>query len=85
MSSPKSPGILLWIIVLLALVALIIDLLDGYTPKMLTSLGLVVGLTSLLVMRLTGIQAFRWLAIAGLVLCIGSAVYRAALHQGWIG
>ena len=70
---------------LLALVALIIDLFDGYTPKTLTSMGLLVGLVALLVMRLTGIQALRWLAIAGLLLCIGSAVYRAALHQGWIG
>lgn len=81
----KRSNTILWIVVLVAIIALIIDLIDGYTPKTLTSLGLLIGLGAVLGGRLTGMWAFTWLSIAGFLMCVGSAVYRAALHQGWIG
>ncbi len=80
----KRSNTILWIVVLVAIVALVIDLIDGYTPKTLTSLGLLIGLGAVLGGRLTGMRGFTWLSIAGFLVCIGSAVYRAALHQGWI-
>lgn len=83
--SAKRSNLILWIVVLIAIVALIVDLFDGYTPKTLTSLGLVIGLGAVLGGRLTGMRSFTWLSIAGFLMCVGSAVYRAALHQGWIG
>ncbi len=82
--APTRSNTVLWVVVILAVVALILDLIDGYTPKMLTSLGLLVGLASILLVRLTGKRVFNWLAIAGFLVCIGSAGYRTALHQGWI-
>jgi len=83
--SAKRSNLILWIVVLISIVALIVDLFDGYTPKTLTSLGLVIGLGAVLGGRLTGMRAFTWLSIAGFLMCVGNAVYRAALHQGWIG
>lgn len=83
-ASPARSHLVLWIVVACAAVAHIIDLIDGYTPKTLTSLGLLVGLGGILLTRMTGARAFNWLAVAGLSLCIGSVCYRAALHQGWI-
>ena len=82
--APIRSNTILWIVVVLAIVALIIDLVDGYTPKTLTSLGLLVGLSGLLLVRLTRKSVFNWLAVAGFLICIGSAIYRAALHQGWV-
>lgn len=82
--APTRSNTILWILVILAIVALIIDLIDGYTPKTLTSLGLLVGLASILLVRLTGKRAFNWLAVVGFVVCIGSAAFRAAVHQRWI-
>jgi hypothetical protein len=35
-------------------------------------------------LRTTRNRAFQGLAIAGFLVCIGSAAYRAALHCGWI-
>ncbi|MBK9194210.1 MAG: hypothetical protein IPO17_04305 [Flavobacteriales bacterium] len=63
--SAKRSNLILWIVVLISIVALIVDLFDGYTPKTLTSLGLVIGLGAVLGGRLTGMRAFTWLSIAG--------------------
>lgn len=82
--SPARSHLLLWAMLLLAAVALVIDLVDGYTPKTMTSLGLLIGLAGFLLVRLSNRTVFNWLAIGGLVLCIGSAVYRAAVYQGWV-
>ncbi len=73
-----------WVLVALAALAVVVDLIDGDHPKTLTSAGLLIGLMGLLGHRLTGASLWRWLAIVGFVVCIGSAVYRAALHQGWL-
>lgn len=83
-SAPVRSNAVLWVVVILAIAALIIDLIDGYTPKTLTSLGLLVGIGGVLLVRVTGKRGFNWLAIAGFLVCIGSVVYRAAVHQGWI-
>lgn len=76
--------LVLYILLLLAGVALVIDLIDGYTPKTMTSLGLLIGVGGMLLVRVTGRPAFNWLALAGLLVCIGSAGYRAAVYQGWV-
>ncbi len=84
---PSSTGPkhwILWGVLVVALIALIIDVVDGYHPKTLTTLGLVVGVSGVLLVRLTQKRAFNWLAIAGFLLCIGSATYRLARHQGWL-
>ncbi|MBP6389482.1 MAG: hypothetical protein KA352_01210 [Flavobacteriales bacterium] len=76
-----------WLLILAmaaALLALVIDLLDGHASKSVGTAGLFVGLVGLLAVRSTGRASYNYLAIAGFVLFIASVVFRMCLHQGWI-
>ncbi|MBK6539876.1 MAG: hypothetical protein IPG10_01035 [Flavobacteriales bacterium] len=76
-----------WLLILAmaaALLALVIDLLDGHASKSVGTAGLFVGLVGLLAVRSTGRASYNYLAIAGFVLFIASVVYRMCVHQGWI-
>ncbi len=82
-AAPRS-YVLLMVLTSLAVVALVIDLMDGYLPKAMTTAGLVVALVGLLLQRVTQAKSWTWLAIAGLLLLLASAIYRFALYQGWL-
>ena len=76
-----------WLLILAvaaALVALVIDLLDGHASKSVGTAGLFVGLVGLLAVRSTNRVSYNYLAIAGFVVFIASVVYRMCLHQGGI-
>ena len=67
-----------------AMLALIIDLMDGQFSKSVGTVGLFVGLIGLLAVRTTGRASYNYLAIAGFLLFTASMVYRMFVHQGWI-
>ncbi|HMQ75194.1 MAG TPA: hypothetical protein PKE21_01465 [Flavobacteriales bacterium] len=81
--TPRAIPWLLLIAVALACIALLIDILDGRTSKILGTLGLTLGLAGLAAQRLTGRPIFRAVAVAGFLAFVLMTVHRAGVYQGW--
>ncbi|MCB9163648.1 MAG: hypothetical protein H6592_04290 [Flavobacteriales bacterium] len=74
-----------WVAVVASLVALVIDLTDHQVAKTIGTAGVVLGFTGLALWRTSGRRVFTGMAVVGFLLFIGLAVFRLALHQGWMG
>lgn len=73
---PDRRSTLLIILFVLAVIGLVVDLWDGYVPKILMSLGISVGLGAMLLHRRTGSSVWRNVGLAGVVLALAAMVYR---------
>ncbi|HNR53577.1 MAG TPA: hypothetical protein PKJ19_00295 [Flavobacteriales bacterium] len=74
-----------WLAVVAALLALVVDVIDGQTTKTIGTMGVLVGFLGLALWRKTRRPWFNWLAVVGFLIFIGLTVHRLAIQQGWIG
>ncbi len=81
--TPRAIPWLLLLAVVVACIALLIDILDGQTSKTLGTLGLTLGLIGLAALRFTGRPIFRAVAVVGFLAFVLMTVHRAGVYQGW--
>jgi hypothetical protein len=90
MADPTTPGkhwpsnAVLLVLLVLAAVALAIDLWDGHPLKTLSSAGIVVGLGTLLQARRFESSRWRMVAVLAFTLSVAALLVRLALWQGWV-
>jgi len=84
-SQQHRPGnAIVWVLFALASIALVVDLLDGYWPKTLSTALIVVGLTALLFARHYQSSRWRMVMLVAFSLALAALIGRLAVWQGWL-
>lgn len=84
-ASQHRPGkTIVWVLLALATIALVVDMLDGYWPKTLSTALIVVGLTALLFARHYQSSRWRMVMLVAFTLALAAMIGRLAVWQGWL-
>lgn len=84
-SQQQRPGnTIVWVLLALASIALVVDLLDGYWPKTLSTALIVVGLAALVLARHYQSSRWRMVMLVAFTLALAALIGRLAVWQGWL-
>lgn len=73
-----------WVLLTLASIALVVDLLDGYWPKTISTALIVVALVALLLARRYQSSRWRMVMLVAFTLAVAALIGRFAASQGWM-
>lgn len=74
----------MWVLLVLATIALVVDVLDGYWPKTLSTALIVVGLAALVLARHYQSSRWRMVMLVAFSLALAALIGRLAVWQGWL-
>jgi hypothetical protein len=81
----QRPGnAVVWVLLALASIALVVDLVDGYWPRTISTALIVVALVALLLARRYHSSRWRMVMLVAFTLAVAALVGRFAVWQGWI-
>lgn len=84
-SQQHRPGkTIVWVLLALASIALVVDLLDGYWPKTLSTALIVLGLAALVLARHYQSSRWRMVMLVAFTLALAALIGRLAVWQGWL-
>jgi hypothetical protein len=79
-----SGNAVVWVVLALASIALVVDLVDGYWPKTISTALIVVALVALLLARRYHSSRWRMVMLVAFTLAVAALIGRFAAWQGWI-
>ena len=80
----RPANAVVWVLLSLASIALVVDLLDGYWPKTMSTALIVFALVALLLARRYNSSRWRIVMLVAFTLAVAALIGRFAAWQGWM-